>query len=28
VAATLFVITFGMTLLGQGIRRRYRESYQ
>lgn len=28
VAITLFVITFGMTLLGQFIRRRYRESYQ
>lgn len=28
VAITLFAITFGMTLLGQMIRRRYRESYQ
>jgi phosphate transport system permease protein len=28
VAITLFVITFGMTLIGQLIRRRYRESYQ
>ncbi|TWU59814.1 Phosphate transport system permease protein PstC [Rubripirellula tenax] len=28
VAVTLFVITFGMTLLGQLIRRRYQESYQ
>lgn len=28
VAITLFVITFGMTLIGQMIRRRYRESYQ
>lgn len=28
VAITLFVITFGMTLLGQFIRRRYRESYE
>lgn len=28
VALTLFVITFGMTMLGQLIRRRYREEYQ
>jgi phosphate transport system permease protein len=28
VAITLFVITFGMTLLGQLIRRRFQESYQ
>ncbi len=28
VAITLFVITFGMTLLGQLIRRRYQEAYQ
>ncbi len=28
VAITLFIITFGMTLIGQLIRRRYRESYQ
>jgi len=28
VALTLFVITFGMTMLGQIIRRRYREEYQ
>lgn len=28
VAITLFVITFGMTLVGQLIRRRFRESYQ
>ena len=28
VAITLFVITFGMTVLGQMIRRRYKESYQ
>ncbi len=28
VAITLFTITFGMTLLGQMIRRRYQESYQ
>ncbi|MEM9368755.1 MAG: phosphate ABC transporter permease subunit PstC [Planctomycetota bacterium] len=28
VAITLFLITFGMTLLGQIVRRRYQESYQ
>ncbi|QEG42459.1 phosphate ABC transporter permease subunit PstC [Roseimaritima ulvae] len=28
VAMTLFVITFGMTVVGQIVRRRYRESYQ
>ena len=28
VAITLFAITFGMTLIGQMIRRRFKESYQ